>query len=131
MRDGADSGIEIRRILLLTKLRESAKGMTMEQIVQVCQKVPGWNISGTKLWDGVREVVQTLINDQLVDVKTRFLITTKGREYLADPLRWKLNIETPGEVERRLFWKDIYEVFNKAYGRLRVWSQEDGSRQSK
>ena len=131
MRDGADSGIEIRRILLLTKLRESAKGMTMEQIVRVCQKVPGWNISGTKLWDGVREVLQTLINDQLVDVKTRFLITTKGQDYLADPLRWKLNIETPGEVERRLFWKDIYEVFNKAYARLRVWSQEDGSRQSK
>ena len=131
MRYGADSGIEIRRILLLTKLRGSAKGMTMEQIIQVCQKVPGWNISGTKLWDGVRDVLQTLINDQLVDVKTRFLITTKGQEYLADPLRWKLNIETAGEVERRLFWKDIYEVFNKAYARLRVWSQEDGSRQSK
>lgn len=131
MLDRSDSGIEIRRILLLTKLRESAKGMTMSQIVQVCQKVPGWNISGTRLWDGVREVLQTLINDQFVDVKTRFLITVRGREYLADPLRWKLNIETPGEIERRLFWKDIYEVFNKAYARLRAWSQEDRSRQSK
>ena len=131
MLDRSESGIEIRRILLLTKLRESAKGMTMSQIVQVCQKVPGWNISGTRLWDGVREVLQTLINDQFVDVKTRFLITVRGREYLADPLRWKLNIETPGEIERRLFWKDIYEVFNKAYARLRAWSQEDRSRQSK
>ena len=128
---GADSGIEIRRILLLTKLREYVKGMTMDQIVKVCQKVPGWNISGTKLWDGVREVLQTLINDQLVEVKTRFLITSKGQEYLADPLKWKLNIETPGEVERRLFWKDVYEVFNKAYARLRAWSQEEGSRQSR
>ena len=131
MLDGADSGIEIRRILLLTKLRESAKGKTMDQIVQVCQKVPGWNISGKRLWDGVREVLQTLINDQLVEVKTRFLITSKGQEYLADPLKWKLNIETPGEVERRLFWKDVYEVFNKAYARLRAWSQEEGSRQSR
>lgn len=131
MPDGADSGTEIRRILLLTKLRESAKGMTMEQIVQVCQKVPGWNISGTRLWEGVREVLQTLINDQLVDVKTRFLITSKGLEYLANPLRWKLNIETSREAERRLFWKDVYEVFNKAYARLRTWSQEDGSRKSK
>ncbi len=120
----ADSGIEIRRILLLTKLRESAKGMTMDQIVMVCRKVPGWNITGKHLWDGVREVLQTLINDKLVAVKNRFLITPRGREYLDDPLKWNLNVETNEEVEQRLFWNSVYQVFDRAFARLRLRSKE-------
>ena len=100
----------------------------MDQIVQVCRKVPGWNIAGSNVWEGARDVLQTLINDQLVEVKTRFLITTKGREYLADPLKWKLEVETPQEAYRRLFWKEIYEVFNKAYAKLRARSQEEPSK---
>jgi hypothetical protein len=79
-----DSGIEIRRILLLTRLRENQKGMTMNQLVRDCGKVDGWKIMGTTHWEGVRQVLQSLINDRLVAVKTRFLITVKGREYLAD-----------------------------------------------
>ena len=121
----ADSGIEIRRILLLTKLRESVRGMTMDQIVMVCRKVPGWDITGVSLWQGAREVLQTLINDQLVEVKTRFLITNKGRGYLDDPLKWKLNMETSEEMEKRLIWNSILEVFDKAFARLR--SKSPGS----
>ncbi len=71
-----DSGLEIRRILLLTRLRDVSKGMTMAQLVKDCGKVSGWNIPG----------------------KT---------EELAD----------------NMFWKEIYDVFDKAYRRLRPKSQ--------
>lgn len=125
----ADAGIEIRRILLLTKLRESVRGMTMDQIVMVCRKVPGWDITGISLWQGAREVLQTLINDQLVEVKTRFLITSKGRGYLDDPLKWKLNMETSEEMEKRLFWNSILEVFDRAFARLRSKPQGSTPRQ--
>lgn len=120
----ADSGIEIRRILLLTKLRESPKGLTMDQIVMVCRKVPGFNVEGVTLWQEAREVLQTLINDKLVTVHTRFSITLKGQEYLSDPLKWKLSVETSEDLEKRLFWNSIYEVFDRAFARLRSRSQE-------
>jgi hypothetical protein len=119
----ADSGIEIRRILLLTRLRESPKGLTMNQLVKDCSKVDGWNIIGSTLSEGVRQVLQTLINDRLVTVRTRFLITMKGEEYLADPLRWRLQVETREETERKLFWNSIYDVFDRALARLLVKSQ--------
>ena len=67
--------------------------------------------------------MQSLINDGLVAVKTKFLITMKGRDYLADPLKWRLNVETTQEVERKLFWNSIYEIFDKALTRLRARSQ--------
>lgn len=124
MSERADSGIEIRRILLLTKLRESPRGMTMDQIAIVCRKVPGFSFAGTSLWQGAREVLQSLINDKLVAVRTRFSITAKGQEYLSDPLKWKLNVETTEEVERRLFWNSIYDVFDRALARLRAKSPE-------
>src|SRR4029077_4583684 len=119
----ADSGTEIRRILLLTRLRESPKGLTMNQLVKDCSKVDGWNIVGSTLWEGVRQVLQSLINDRLVAVKTRFLITVKGEEYLADPLRWRLRMETTEETERKLFWNSIYDVFDRALARLLAKSQ--------
>ena len=91
MEGRADSGIEIRRILLLTRLQKSPRGLTMNQLVRDCSKVDGWNILGTGLLEGVRVVLQSLINDGLVALKTKFLITVKGRDYLADresvPLR--------------------------------------------
>ncbi len=123
MEGRADSGIEIRRILLLTRLQKTPKGLTMNQLVRDCSKVDGWNILGTGLWEGVRIVLQSLINDGLVAVKTKFLITMKGRDYLADPLKWRLNVETTEEVERKLFWNSIYEIFDKALTRLRARSQ--------
>ena len=123
MEGRADSGIEIRRILLLTRLQKSPRGLTMNQLVRDCSKVDGWNILGTGLWEGVRIVLQSLINDALVALKTKFLITMKGRDYLADPLKWRLNVETAEEVERKLFWNSIYEIFDKALTRLRARSQ--------
>jgi len=123
MEGRADSGIEIRRILLLTRLQKSPRGLTMNQLVRDCSKVDGWNILGTGLWEGVRVVLQSLINDGLVALKTKFLITVKGRDYLADPLKWRLNVETAEEVERKLFWNSIYEIFDKALTRLRARSQ--------
>ncbi|OLB47559.1 hypothetical protein AUH73_04275 [archaeon 13_1_40CM_4_53_4] len=123
MEGRADSGIEIRRILLLTRLQKTPKGLTMNQLVRDCSRVDGWNILGTGLWEGVRIVLQSLINDGLVAVKTKFLITMKGRDYLADPLKWRLNVETTQEVERKLFWNSIYEIFDKALTRLRARSQ--------
>jgi len=123
MEGRADSGIEIRRILLLTRLQKTPKGLTMNQLVRDCSRVDGWNILGTGLWEGVRIVLQSLINDGLVAVKTKFLITMKGRDYLADPLEWRLNVETTQEVERKLFWNSIYEIFDKALTRLRARSQ--------
>ena len=123
MEGRADSGIEIRRILLLTRLQKSPRGLTMNQLVRDCSKVDGWNILGTGLLEGVRIVLQSLINDGLVALKTKFLITMKGRDYLADPLKWRLNVETAEEVERKLFWNSIYEIFDKALTRLRARSQ--------
>jgi len=123
MEGRADSGIEIRRILLLTRLQKSPRGLTMNQLVRDCSKVDGWNILGTGLLEGVRVVLQSLINDGLVALKTKFLITVKGRDYLADPLKWRLNVETAEEVERKLFWNSIYEIFDKALTRLRARSQ--------
>jgi hypothetical protein len=123
MKERADSGFEIRRILLLTKLRESPKGMTMNQLVKDCSKIDGWSIAGTTPWGSVQHAIQSLINEGLVSVKTRFLITAKGRGYLEDPLQWHLNVETTEEVERKLFWNNIYEVFDKALARLKSKSQ--------
>jgi DNA-binding PadR family transcriptional regulator len=68
-------------------------------------------------------VLQSLIDDGLVTVKSRFELTNKGREYLEDPLRWRIDTETTEEVERRLFWDSIYKVFDKAYRRLRSKDQ--------
>jgi len=119
----ADSGIEIRRILLLTRLRETAKGLTMSQLVRDCGKVDGWSIVGASMWEGVRQVLQSLINEGLVAVKSRFLITSKGEDYLADPLKWRLKVETDEEKERQLFWNSIYNVFDRALARLLARSQ--------
>ncbi len=123
MNGRADSGIEIRRILLLTRLRESPKGLTINQLIKDCRKIDGWSMTGETLWEGVRHVLQSLIDDGLVSVKTRFLITLKGREYLADPQKWHLNMETTEEVERNLFWNNIQAIFDKALTRLKSKSQ--------
>ena len=119
----ADSGLEIRRILLLTRLRDSSKGMTMTQMARDVARVEGWGVSGTPISQSVRAVLQSLIDDKLIAVKDKFVMTHKGREYLADPLKWRMNIGTVEEVERKLFWNSIYAVFDKAFARLRSRSQ--------
>jgi len=114
-----DSSIELRRILLLTLLRDAGKGLTMQQLVGECGSVPGWNVTGTTRWEVVRLVLQSLIDEGLVAVKDRFVLTVRGSEYLKDPLKWRIDRGTIEEVERKLFWDSIYETFDKAYRRLR------------
>jgi hypothetical protein len=119
MEGRADSGLEIRRLLLLTRLRNSTKGLTMLKLVSDCDKVPGWKVPGKTSSEIVRMVIQSLIDDRLVDVKKSFELTTKGREYLEDPLKWQIDGRTTEDIEQRLFWESIYEVFDKAYRGLR------------
>ncbi len=119
MESRLDSGLEIRRILLLTRLREVSKGMTLPQLVKDCAKVSGWNIPGKTGWEVVRHVLQSLIDDKLVMLGTRFVATVRGREYLEDPLKWRIDERTTEELADNMFWKEIYDVFDKAYHRLR------------
>lgn len=114
-----ESGLEIRRILLLTRLRTSAKGMTMTQIARDAERVEGWRVSGTPISESVRLVLQSLIDDKLIAVKERFRISPRGREYLEDPLQWRINVGSLEEAERKLFWSNIYAIFDKAFARLR------------
>ena len=119
MESRLDSGLEIRRILLLTRLKDAPKGMTLPQLVKDCGKVSGWNIHGKTVWEIVQHVVQSLIDDKLVALGTRFMVTVKGQEYLQDPLKWRIDEETTEELADNMFWKEIYDVFDKAYHRLR------------
>jgi len=114
-----DSGLEIRRILLLTRLRDVSKGMTMAQLVKDCAKVSGWGIPGKTGWEVVQYVLQSLIDDKLVALGTKFVATVRGREYLEDPLKWRIDERTTEELADNMFWKEIYDVFDKAYRRLR------------
>jgi len=114
-----DSGLEIRRILLLTRLKDVSKGMTLPQLVKDCGKVSGWNIPGKTAWEIVQHVVQTLIDDKLVTLGTKFVVTVRGREYLEDPLKWRIDDRTTEELADNMFWKEIYDVFDKAYRRLK------------
>ena len=93
--------------------------MTLPQLVKDCAKVSGWNIPGRKPWEIVHQVVQTLIDDKLVALGTRFVVTVRGREYLEDPLRWRIDDRTTEELADNMFWKEIYDVFDKAYHRLK------------
>jgi len=91
----------------------------MLKLVNDCDKVPGWKVPGKTSSEIVRMVIQSLIDDRLVDVKKSFELTTKGREYLEDPLKWQIDGRTTQDIEQRLFWESIYEVFDKAYRGLR------------
>jgi hypothetical protein len=114
-----DSGLEIRRLLLLTRLRNASKGLTMPKLASDCEKVPGWKVPGKSSWDIVRMVLQSLLDDRLVSVKKNFELTTKGREYLQDPSKWQIDGRTTEDIEQKLFWESIYQVFDKAYRGLR------------
>ncbi len=118
-----DSGLEIRRILLLTHLR-SAKGRTLEQLVKECGKVEGWRIAGKATDELVLSVLQSLIDDRYVGVARRFFLTEKGREYLEDPLKWHLDAPTMEDMDERMaFWNaiytNIYETFERVVSRIR------------
>jgi hypothetical protein len=119
MEGRADSGIEIRRLLLLTRLKSASKGLTMRKLVTDCERVPGWNVTDKSSWELVRVVLQSLIDDRLVALKTNFELTPKGRDYLEDPSKWQIEGRTPEEIEQKLFWESIYQVFDKAYRGLR------------
>jgi hypothetical protein len=119
MEGRADSGIEIRRLLLLTRLKSASKGLTMRKLVTDCERVPGWNVTDKNSWELVRVVLQSLIDDRLVALKTNFELTPKGRDYLEDPSKWQIEGRTPEEIEQKLFWESIYQVFDKAYRGLR------------
>jgi hypothetical protein len=119
MEGRSDSGLEIRRLLLLTRLRNATKGLTMVKLVSDCDKVPGWKVPGKTSSELVRMVIQSLIDDRLVDLKKSFELTMKGRDYLEDPLKWQIDGRTTEDIEQRLFWESIYEVFDKAYRGLR------------
>jgi hypothetical protein len=114
-----DPGLEIRRILLLTRLKVAPKGMTMPQLVKDSEKVSGWNIPGKTGWEVVQHVLQTLIDDKLVALGTKFLMTVKGQEYLGDPLMWRIDERTTEDLSEKMFWTEISDVFGKAYHRLR------------
>ena len=119
MEGRVNSGLEIRRLLLLTRLRNASKGLTMLKLVNDCNRVSGWKVAGKTSWEVVHMVLQSLIDDRLVAVKKRFELTTNGREYLEDPLKWQIDGRTTADIEQRLFWESIYEVFDKAYRGLR------------
>ena len=119
MEGRSDSGLEIRRLMLLTRLRNATKGLTMVKLVNDCDKVPGWKVPGKTSSEIVRTVIQTLLDDRLVDLKKSFELTMKGRDYLEDPLKWQIDGRTTDDIEQRLFWESIYEVFDKAYRGLR------------
>ena len=119
MEGGVDSGLEIRLLLLLTRLRNASKGLTMPKLVNGCEKVLGWKVPGKTSWEMVRMVLQSLIDDRLVAVKKNFELTTKGRDYLEDPTKWQIDATTTEDIEQKLFWESIYEVFDKAYRGLR------------
>jgi hypothetical protein len=119
MEGRADSGLEIRRLLLLTRLRNTPNGLTMPKLVNDCENVPGWNVQGKTSSEIVRMVLQSLLDDRLVSVKKNFELTTKGREYLQDPSKWQIDGRTTEDIEQKLFWESIYQVFDKAYRGLR------------
>ncbi len=119
MESRVDSGLEIRRILLLTRLKDVPKGKTMPELVKDCEKVSGWNVRGKTGWEVVQHVLQSLIDDKLVAVGARFVSTVKGREYLEDPLKWRIDERTTEELAENMFWTEIYDVFGRAYRRLR------------
>ena len=123
MESRLDSGLEIRRIILLTRLKSAPKGATIPQLVRDCGRVSGWNIPGKEGWEMVEHVLQSLIDDKLVALGTRFVATMRGREYLEDPLKWRIDERTTEELANSMFWKEIYDVFDKAYRRLRPKSQ--------
>src|SRR5213593_3598468 len=125
-----DPGIEIRRILVLTRLRKVSRGMTMEQIVKDCEKVPGWSASGMTMFEVVRMVLQSLIDDGLTALRTRFVLTARGREYLENPLKWRIDAATLEDVERKQFWNSIYETFDRAYRRLRSKPQTGAAKET-
>ena len=91
----------------------------MQKIVTDCEKVPGWNVPGKTSWELVRMVLQTLIDDRLAVLKKNFELTTKGQDYLEDPSKWQIDSGATKDIEQRLFWESIYEVFDKAYRGLR------------
>src|SRR2546428_8659490 len=113
-----DSSIELRRILLLTLLRDAGKGLTMQQLVGECGSVPGWNVTGTTRWDVVRLVLQSLIDEGLVAVEGRVVLTTRGAEEFEKPLKVRSCWGAIKEVEWQVVLGSVYE--KSVYERSRL-----------
>lgn len=92
----------------------------MQQLVRDCMKVRGWCKAEETAWEVVRMVVQSLIDDGLAAMTSRVVLTAKGRHYVGDPLKWRIDNRTTEEVEGDLFWDAIRAVFDKAARRLRL-----------
>ncbi len=119
-----DASFEIRRILLLTHLSSTVRGRTLEQLVKECEKVVGWCGTGKTIREVVLVVVQSLIDDGLVALTRRFLLTSKGRDYLKDPSKWHIDGPISEDIgERTMFWtaiySSIYETVDRVVRRIR------------
>jgi hypothetical protein len=92
----------------------------MVKLANDCENVPAWNVPGKTSWDLVRMALQSLLDDRLVAVKTNFELTTKRTENIWRMLQsGQIDGRTTEDIEQRLFWESIYEVFDKAYRGLR------------
>lgn len=133
MNGGINSGLEIRRLVLLTLLRSARHGRTLEQLVRECRKVAGWLVAGKTGTEAVLLVLQGLIDDALVGVTRGFFLTTKGRDYLEDPSKWRVDYRATEDVEERsMFWNTIYatvyETVDRVIRRLRPGASPRRSR---
>ncbi len=110
-----DSGLEIRRILLLALLRSALRGRTLGQLVKDCGKIASWPMAGKTGKEVVLLVVQSLIDDGLLALRQRFIVTVKGREYLEDPSKWQIERGNSEYMEdKRMLWKAVYSKVNSA-----------------
>src|SRR5437660_11329541 len=105
MEGRADSGLEIRRLLLLTRLRNAPTGLTMPKLDNDCEKVPGWKVPGNVSSEMVRLLLQSLIDNRLIELKKNLELTTKGRDDLEDPTKWQMDVRTTQDIEQKLFWE--------------------------
>ncbi len=114
-----DPSIEIRRIILLSRFGSTGRGRTLGQLVRECEKVAGWRVAGKTGREVVLIVLQNLIDDGLVAVKDRFVLTAKGRDYLQDPLKWRIDEPTTKDTDQpAMFWNAIHSIIYETVDRV-------------
>ncbi len=114
-----DPGVEIRRIILLSRFGSAGRGRTLGQLVRECEKVAGWRATGRTAREVVLIVLQNLIDDGLVAVKDRFVLTVKGHDYLQDPLKWRIDEPTTKDTDQpALFWNAIHSIIYETVDRV-------------
>ncbi len=114
-----DPSIEIRRIILLSRFGSTGRGRTLGQLVRECEKVAGWRVTGKTGREVVLIVLQNLIDDGLVAVKDRFVLTAKGHDYLQDPLKWRFDEPTTEDTDQpAMFWNAIHSIIYETVDRV-------------